>query len=58
MPHANSAKPISPIDHELEGAGMGKIVRLRHSLSVEEIVSMVKKHLKLEHGTWINLELG
>ena len=29
---------------------MGKIVNLKHSLSVSEVVSMVKKHLQLEHG--------
>lgn len=48
MPFSSSSVPIEP--GSMEGSGMGKLVALKDSLSVGQVVKMVKEHLGLQYG--------
>jgi putative NIF3 family GTP cyclohydrolase 1 type 2 len=52
LPLSESSEPLTK-SHTIEGfegAGMGKIVRLKEGLGVMDIVKMVKDHLEIDHG--------
>ncbi|MBP46827.1 MAG: Nif3-like dinuclear metal center hexameric protein [Myxococcales bacterium] len=47
-PH-KSMRPISQIDGEAVGVGLGRLVELREALPIEALVSQLKAHLGLSH---------